>query len=260
LGLGSRPKLQNLDEVFIPMKVVCWLVVLTCAPFWCLTAPAGDFGKVDRTPKKEPAYQSKAPKYCMLEFGPQAKTRVWLVLDGDTLYIDRNGNGDLTEKGECIKKKGALGQFMAGEVVDVDGKTKHTNVMVMHQTEDGLTITFVTAMVAGKHMFMAGIDSLGTLRFADRPQDAPIIHFGGELRMGLNAKFSKSEKEELVRSDKAEELYAWIGTPGLGKGTFAALMHKGIPAGVHPIAEIEFPNKEASAPPIRNRVILKKRC
>jgi hypothetical protein len=25
---------------------------------------------------------------------------MWLVLDGDTLYIDGNGNGDLTEQGE----------------------------------------------------------------------------------------------------------------------------------------------------------------
>ena len=242
------------------MKVVCWVVVLKCAAFWCLTASAGDLAKVDRTLKKEPAYQSKAPKYCLLVFGPQAKTRVWLVLDGDTLYIDRNGNGDLTEQGECIKKKGALGQFMAGEIVDADGKTRHTNVMVVHQTEEGFTFTFVTAMVAGKHMFMAGLDSLGTLRFADRPQDAPVIHFGGELRMGLNAKFSKSEKEELVRSDRAEELYAWIGTPGLGKGTFAALAHQRIPGGVHPVAEIEFPNKEVSGRPIRTRVILKERC
>jgi len=244
------------------MKVVCWVVVLKCAVFWCLTASAGDLAKVDRTIKKEPTYQSKAPKYCLLVFGPQAKTRVWLVLDGDTLYIDRNGNGDLTEKGECIKKKGTLGQFVGGEVVDVDGKTKHTNVMVMHQTEDGLAFTFVTAMVAGKHMFMAGLDSLGALQFADRPQDAPIIHFGGPLQMGLNAKFSASGKLELIRSGKGEELYAWVGTPGLGKGTFAALMHQvgGVPGEVHPVAEIEFANKKANEPPIKAKVILKERC
>ena len=62
-------------------------------------APAAGLTKIDRTIAKEPAYKSK-PKYCLLVFGPEAKTRVWLVLDGDTLYVDRNGNGDLTEKGE----------------------------------------------------------------------------------------------------------------------------------------------------------------
>src|SRR5262249_15995750 len=109
-----------------------------------------------------------------------AKTRVWLVLDGETLYIDRSGNGDLTEKGGRVeKKKGKLAQFEAGDILDVDGKTKHTNVIVMQQTEEGETLTFVTAMVGGKHMFMAGLDSGGLLQFAEKPQDAPIIHFGG---------------------------------------------------------------------------------
>src|SRR5947209_3530652 len=57
---------------------------------------------IDRSIAKEPVYQTKAPKYGLLAFGPEAKDRVWLVLDGDTLYVDRNGNGDLTEPGERI--------------------------------------------------------------------------------------------------------------------------------------------------------------
>jgi hypothetical protein len=132
----------------------------------------------------------------------------------------------------------------------------------MQQTVEGQTLTFVTAMVGGKHMFMAGVDSGGLLQFADKPKDAPIIHFGGKLRMQLNARLSESEKEELVRSEKGEELYAWVGTPGLGNGTFAAIMHQvgGIPASVHPVADIEFPNKKADGPPIKGKFILKERC
>src|SRR5262249_8147594 len=64
-----------------------------------VTVRGADLTKIERTIAKEPAYKSK-PKYCLLVFGPEAKTRVWLVLDGDTLYVDRNGNGDLTETGE----------------------------------------------------------------------------------------------------------------------------------------------------------------
>src|SRR3712207_1181094 len=70
-------------------------------------APAADLAGVDRTIKKEPAYRSKSPKYGLLVFGPRAETRVWLVLDlaaepsdpdgsKNTLYVDRNGDGDLT--------------------------------------------------------------------------------------------------------------------------------------------------------------------
>ena len=31
---------------------------------------------------------------------PLAKVRVWVVLDGKTVYLDRNGDGDLTGKDE----------------------------------------------------------------------------------------------------------------------------------------------------------------
>src|SRR6266571_5378383 len=67
-------------------------IFATCA----IPARAVDLAKIDRTINKEPVYKSK-PKYCLLVFGPEAKTKVWLVQDGDTLYVDRNGNGDLTE-------------------------------------------------------------------------------------------------------------------------------------------------------------------
>src|SRR5215510_2540818 len=65
-----------------------------------------DLAKVDRSIGKEPAYQAK-PKYCLVVYGPEAKTRVWLVLDGDVLYADRNGDGDLTGKDERILKTSA---------------------------------------------------------------------------------------------------------------------------------------------------------
>lgn len=58
--------------------------------------------KVERTIKKEPAYRSKAPRYGLLAFGPSPAERVWLVCDGDLIYVDRNGNGDLTEPGEKV--------------------------------------------------------------------------------------------------------------------------------------------------------------
>src|SRR5438270_6084694 len=62
---------------------------------------AADLTHIDRKIAKEPAYKSK-PKYCLLVFGPEAKTRVWLVQDGNTLYVDRNGNGDLTEASKKV--------------------------------------------------------------------------------------------------------------------------------------------------------------
>ncbi len=64
-------------------------------------APMIELTKIDRTIHKEPAYRTK-PRYALLVLGAKAETRMWLVIDGKTLYVDRNGNGDLTEKGEHI--------------------------------------------------------------------------------------------------------------------------------------------------------------
>src|SRR5688572_9642256 len=63
-------------------------------------AQAADLTQIERTIRKEPAYSTMDTRFCLLVFGPKADYRVWLVLDGDTLFVDRNGNGDLTEKGE----------------------------------------------------------------------------------------------------------------------------------------------------------------
>lgn len=87
------------------------------------TACGADLTKLDRTLNKEPAYQGK-PTYCLLVFGQEAKTRVWLVFDGKALYIDRNGNGDLTEKGELAspERPGAM-NWHIGDIVEADGRS-----------------------------------------------------------------------------------------------------------------------------------------
>src|SRR5437667_3709231 len=103
--------------------------VLACAAWIIMqsvSSAAVDLRTIDRTILKEPAYRTAQPQYCLAVFGPKAQTRVWLVLDGDTLFIDRNGNLDLTEAGENVKGKpnpqsqGEV-QFNAGTITAEDG-------------------------------------------------------------------------------------------------------------------------------------------
>jgi hypothetical protein len=72
-------------------------------------ALAADLTKIERTLIKEPIYQTKTPKYGLLAFGVDAKIRVWVVLDGDVMYLDRNGSnsliGLLTENGRSSHPK-----------------------------------------------------------------------------------------------------------------------------------------------------------
>src|SRR5438552_7665237 len=113
--------------------------VLACAVWLIMqsaTLLAVDLRTIDRSILKEPAYRTAQPKYCLAVFGPKAETRVWMVLDGDTLFIDRNGNLDLTEAGERVrgepspKNQGEV-QFNAGTITARDGVLPNTRLEVL---------------------------------------------------------------------------------------------------------------------------------
>jgi hypothetical protein len=285
------------------LLVVAWIVLGT-GP-----ALAVDLTKIDRTIGKEPAYLSKSPKYCLLVFGAKAETRVWLVLDlvaepweangaKNFLYVDRNGNGDLTEPGErvlctMLERQGyvtsfspkphvtQVPQFKVGAIVERDGKTRHTDLTleVGSYVQDYRPCS-LSLKVNTREMQSAGGQ---LLRFADRPQDAPIIHFNGPLTLRvcmetgvLHVPISYDvdspkrrrwydehpptyEERKLIRGESCS-LYAQLGTQGLGRGTFAALSAGAVPEDVHPEAEITYSTKDPKKPPIVARVTLKQRC
>src|SRR5262245_40338024 len=91
-------------------------LLASMTPAWAV-----DYAKIDRTIAKEPDYQSKSPQYALLLFGPEAKLRVWVVLDGETIFLDRKSDGDLTGKDKCFK----LANCGNIEIADPDGKTRY---------------------------------------------------------------------------------------------------------------------------------------
>jgi hypothetical protein len=263
------------------MKIGTLISAVGTLAFCCAWATAADLSTIDRTVAKEPAYKSK-PWYCLLVFGQEAKTKVWLVLDGDVLYVDRNGNGDLTEEGERVPrtdahKTGTSSEFVfremhyyrAGDITE-QGGLKYTGLTLVHgvpnknfvpspETAEEWNVLLkrhpegvpgsVRILIDGKYSQNAGPP------FADRPQDAPIIHFNGPLRL------EPEDGSVLTRGAKPGELQVRLGTPGLGKKyAFAARTYQGVPEDIHPLAEIEFPNKHAGGKPITIRVKLEQRC
>src|SRR5262249_9660162 len=105
---------------------------------------------IDRAIVKEPAYKGK-PKYCLLVLGPEAKTRAWLVLDGDLVYIDRNGNGDLTEPDEKVAWKGNLKTMDLGSIHGRDGKARCSVSLRKFPASVRLTVSD-----GGKQRYMVG--------------------------------------------------------------------------------------------------------
>ena len=252
------------------LSLICTLLVVGST---AVTAWGADLSKIGRTIAKEPVYKGR-PEYCLLVFGPEAKTRVWLVRDGGVLYVDRNGNGDLTENGEEVKaleqrpngtsatkgERVELGawKFAVGAVRE--GKLKHDALVVeiahveyipKEGKPRGHDHTFATLKLEGKWQQSA----YGTFSLARRPQDAPVVHFNGPLTI-----VPRYESQVLARGGNGHKFRAAIGTPGLGQGTFAILDPEAVPADIHPVAEVEFPAASADARPIRARFVLDHRC
>ena len=117
-----------------------------------LVTPCRTLSRVDRR-LLEPAGLVK-PRYCLLVFGPQAKTRVWIVEAGENLYVDRNANGDLTEPGEAFtpterREFMTIGEdrrevpyrewtYTVGDLVPGNGPSRHTQFkLVRYQTGVG---------------------------------------------------------------------------------------------------------------------------
>jgi hypothetical protein len=246
---------------------------------------ATDLTQIDRKIAKEPAYKSK-PKYCLLIFGPEAKTCVWLVQDGDTLYVDRNGNGDLTEAGEKVTAEKPDGTdegeyaFTLGDIRD--GTRLHKALSVSVSKIDFLAdnLEFAKALLAKDpkargysisiEMQMpswkgAGVGARvrqhtsfgevhGILQFADRPQDAPVIHFGGPWQLTPLG-------PQRLTIGRERDVVLGVGTPGLGAGTTAYIDYEGvIPENLFPTVEVTYPPKRPGEPPVRERYELKRRC
>jgi hypothetical protein len=214
-----------------------------------------DTGKLDRTIAKEPRYESKSPWYCLLLFGPE-KTMVWLILDGDKLYIDRNGNGDLTEPGECFTRPDGDHFFRVPDLSLGDGKRKYSDLRINWRptgvASNGKLHLHVIVQVKD-HDEYAMVPAK-----AEAAAEATLIHFDGPLTPFFKIEAFKRQ-DHFIRGN--EHLLGLSLVTNYEGVEWVQVSHeKGIPADVHPTVDIEFPAKGADAKSIRVKVPLKGRC
>jgi hypothetical protein len=222
-----------------------------------LPVQASGLAEVDRMIRKEPNYEGK-PRYCLLVFGPQAQARVWLVRAGERLYVDKNGDGDLTEPGECLRMARPSPRHFPTQSYDspeveivIDGhrwgklqlterrlhpefkpvdEQERETWQRFQRVEGGIeTIVEVSELAPSPHgsekpfaariRQVAGWDCSGSLTFAAQPKNVPILHFDGPLTLNL----ADIEPPRLEKTDKSIDFQISIGTQGVGKGTFAVL-------------------------------------
>jgi hypothetical protein len=225
-------------------------------------AGAGEFAGLPRSLTKEPKYAHE-PRYFLLAFGPEAKTRFWCVFDGDEiLYVDRNGNGDLTEQGERFVLDRKANQFLVGDLRENDGKTVYQDVQIWrpslpHKGRPGAFM--VSVKVKGQYRMSTSLDVDAAMARTER---APQIHLGEPLRVYL----MNQENLKLVRGTN-QYLVITVGTavsnwrsPTLPRGVGCVEHTSGVPENVHPVAEVTFPPKTPDAKPIVLRTPLVGRC
>lgn len=225
--------------MFLVPSTLLFQVVLTATP------AAVDLTAIPREISVPPVCRSAEPAYCLMVFGAKADTRVWLVQDGDRLYVDRNGNGDLTETGEMIEGTGSI--YDEGGIRERDG-TLHGGLSV-YRFADSRRCR-VRIRTRGAHLQFAGHGE-SKLEFAIRPQDAPIVHFNGPLTFERYAEKVTLPRNVEGKSYRATSLRVLLGSPGLGEGTFAGhqctLLRKCNASGVR--AQVEYPHADPNQPP-----------
>jgi RNA polymerase sigma factor (sigma-70 family) len=232
------------------------------------------------------------PHYCWLVFGPKAKVKALVRLDGEEVAIDRDGDGKFDSKGERFKSEKDCKDVV---IADPDGKTSYviTSVHVLH-------------VVPPEKFLEVRVHIRGTLKYpqaciiqlADRPKGAPQAHFHGPLTIapkgwriadrasllldlgpllpqplkqlaGKGIGTESTLPKSLQRTGEPTDLCAAILTKG--KSSFVAVCSPDdtqegrrekspFPRGIHPMVDVEFPAKKPGDPPIKKRYPLDQFC
>jgi hypothetical protein len=186
---------------------------------------AVDVVGLDLRSGRPPAYQTSTAGYCLLVFGPAARTRMWLVLDGDSLFVDRSG----TVERYPLQASGSTPgwrECLIGDVCELDGATRHRELRLIQ------TMYLVVLTLRSDGWGLKDIVWLvDEIQFARDLDQAPVVHFNGPLAI----------MSSLVVRGPATTLFARVGSMGVGKGTFACITPS-IAAQVfaRPVAELEF--------------------
>jgi hypothetical protein len=182
------------------------------------------------------------PLFAQVVFGPEARLRVWFILDGDTVYLDRSG-GDMPRRAERLNWPECKIQL-----ADQDGCTQYiiTRVQPLYTRQAvkrGLQQEFcLHVTVTGPVEYL----EFGTVRMADRPEFAGIGHVNGPLTV---AAIRNPSPLCFVAGGEPTDLNVWVTTQQANGESWIVLR-----------SENEERNGLAGGPPIHRRFALNELC
>lgn len=241
-----------------------------------------DLSKIDRKIVREPAYVGQ-PHYALFVFGLKAEHRAWFVIDGDHVaYIDRNGNGDLTDPEDRveldvdatnkIRRSGAspyrgrhvfpLGTVF-GTKLDFELWIRNPQFDISKSPlSDWYRELDKQRWVNGSLMRKVkdGTAAQNPLLLTTSPGDAQISHFDGPLTFAFT-----SEEQQLEPWPKKSAFSVHIGCgnllaknctqPSFG---LSRLTTTEVPADLHPVAMLDFLDAEGKS--VEQTLKLDQRC
>lgn len=177
---------------------------------------AVDLTTIPRSIAGEPEYATENPTYCLAVLGLRAEHRVWLIRDGDRLFVDRNGNGDLTEPGEMVDRTGS---FTVDSLNLPKAADRYTRLQ-LYPLSGGTCKMRLS--VRDRGLQFVGWAAETRPKFGSSPADAPVVHFDGPMMLSQYRSMQTLPRVTDGRSYRKTSLKLVIGTPGLGPGTFTA--------------------------------------
>jgi hypothetical protein len=210
-----------------------------------------DLSKIERRIAKEPIYKAKQPLYGLFVFGPEAKSRVWAILDKskpdapnyDILYFDRNADGDLTASEERIagevNKEGHT-TFDIGSFTDPVTKQEHTKMSIFLQDSRTPTVQLLMKW-CDKVMIWGGFppDVGCFMQFATTPAKAPVLWPGADVPFSFQFQMLKP-----LNIGGGEYVHVLLGHQGHGRNTFCAVSHTFLPKEVPVRVTLLYTDKE----------------
>lgn len=233
---------------------------------------------------KLPEFETSNPQFCFWQFPGSKKHRVLVVADGKYLFVDRNGNHDLTEADErVLSTKNEYSPdrsfvFNIGKI-SVAGATHVMTELTIHPLEyagrDNAKIKqlldkdpqansyllssqiqterFHGSGLNGRVPVLVGSTDLdGVLQFGKTIETAPTIDLLGDLEIRLYSKIK-------LRPGSQPDITTVVGTPGTAPGIFAMISYEDVIPEVYPSLKLRVTSGENGKSEELD-VELKRRC
>jgi hypothetical protein len=261
--LLSWTKEATMRGLRIPSFGLCFGLLLLTGGY-AGAADMSDLGKIDRRIAREPVYKAQQPLYGLYVFGPEARTRVWAVLDKsrpdaadyDVLYFDRHADGDLTAPEDRIAGKAVADgvTFDIGSFTDPATKQKHTELSITRHGGEAARV-MLQMKWCGRVMIRGGYaPAVGPYtQFARTPAKAPVLWPSADGPLGFQFWDLKP-----LAIGQAADVRIFLGHQGHGRNTFCAVPDTFLPMAVPVLATLVYTDRDGKER--RAQAELRERC